>query len=69
MKRLFIGLSLLGLSFTLQASESKLPQWMQADVHTVGKFAQCGTKKYCKQMQSCAEAYYFLETCRTSFRS
>lgn len=26
-------------------------------------FAACGTKTTCSQMQSCSEAYYFLNTC------
>lgn len=64
MKRLlFASLLLLTLSFNVQASEISLPQWMQAQAKTVGKFAQCGSKKYCKHMDSCAEAYYFLEQC------
>lgn len=63
MKKLLLTSLLLMASFTTQADTATVPQWMQAQVQTVGKFAQCGTKKYCKHMDSCAEAYYFLEQC------
>lgn len=31
-----------------------------------GHFGPCGTKRYCKQMRSCEEAYYFLKQCGLS---
>ena len=31
-----------------------------------GQFGPCGTKRYCKQMRSCEEAYYFLRQCGLS---
>lgn len=30
------------------------------------QFGPCGTKRYCKQMRSCEEAYYFLRQCGLS---
>jgi hypothetical protein len=28
-----------------------------------GVFGECGSKRYCKEMNSCEEARYFLKTC------
>lgn len=34
-----------------------------AKIEGRGFFGECGTKKYCKEMNSCEEAKYFLNNC------
>ena len=51
----------------------KVPPWewrksgrRQPQLETKGKAFTCGTKRYCKEMQSCEEARYFLTECGLS---
>jgi len=45
-----------------KAKTRKLTSYTQYSGH----FGPCGTKRYCKQMRSCEEAYYFLKQCGLS---